>query len=723
MIRYAATIFLSAFLLFQVQPMVARFILPWFGGTSLVWTTCMLFFQVVLVLGYSYSHLITRRLVPHQQWLLHTVLLLVALMLLPVRPEADWKPADGNFPTTRILILLSACIGLPFFLLSTTGPLIQAWQSKTHPHRSPFRLFALSNAGSLLALLSYPFIFERFFSLDAQSATWSLAFAGFAALACFSGWQYRSLTQLAVENRERALAAQHAREDAEAPPPSWPRIFQWLVLTMIPSVLLLATTNLMTQEVGSIPFLWILPLSLYLLSFIICFEHPRWYFRPLFFALLFLSATFSAFLLEAGPEATLVAQIVGYSLACFASAMCCHGELSRLKPSYEHLTLFYLLVAIGGALGGIFVAIVAPRIFVNFYEFQLGLIAALVFSIFAYGYHVRGSDKKNRMGHAKLIGYATTLFFGLISVWIVSGSLFSVWLGDNAKSVISKTRNEYGTLTVKNYTDWRKLYNGRIEHGFQANDELQRMVPTSYYGIESGLGVAIDFLQNRDESAAAPLEFGAIGLGVGTICGWGRPQDRIRFYEINRAVQLTAEEHFYYLSETPAKVEIVIGDARVQLERELLAGDQRKFDVLVADAFSSDSIPIHLLTLESFRLYKQRLTPRGVIAVHTSNRFLELANVAKRLAEEIGMQSVIIDHSAGDNPFYNSSTWVLVTNNQAFLNDAQLKSASSDWPDERYSAFWTDDYASIVPLVQWSLKWEWFKELISEKFERPEGDE
>ena len=500
----------------------------------------------------------------------------------------------------------------------------------------------------------------------------------------------------------------------------------WLILPMLASVLLLATTNLMTQEVGAMPFLWILPLSLYLISFIICFEHNRWYYRPIFFTLLFVSAAFSGFLLEAGPDATLIAQIVGYALACFACAMCCHGELSRIKPSTEHLTLFYLLIAIGGALGGVVVAIIAPRIFVNYYEFQLGLIAALMFTIFAYGFQVRAQDKKKETGYGPLAGFGTTLFFGLITTWIVIGSFISVWIKDHAKYVLSKTRNDYGTLTVKNYAEVRKLFNGRIEHGVQAHDNVDRKIPTTYYGTDSGLGIAIEFLQNRDPRHEDPLEFGAIGLGVGTVCTWGRQQDRLRIYEINQEVQRVAEEHFYYLSDTEAETEIVIGDARLQLERELAEGDARKFDILIADAFSSDSIPVHLLTLESFRIYRDRLTERGIIAVHTSNRFLELSNVVRRLANEIGMDSVIISNSSDSgDPMQNSSTWVLVTNNEEFLADTYMLERVTEWPegDLEDTPLWTDDYASIVPLVRWSTSTDWFTDLIKQKFRSEEEQE
>ena len=467
MIRYAATIFVSAFLLFQVQPMVARFILPWFGGSSLVWTTCMLFFQSALVFGYAYSHVVTRRLTPRHQWILHSVLLLLAILTLPVKPTDYWKPLDGTMPTARILALLAVSVGLPFFLLSTTGPLIQAWQSKTHPDKSPFRLFALSNLASLAALVSYPFVFERYLTLNQQSWFWSIGFGLFAVLAWMSG---RLLVKSRGELANELLFEQREQE----PKPekiNQVRFALWLILPMLASVQLLATTNLMTQEVGSLPFLWILPLSLYLLSFIICFDHERWYVRPLFFAIFFGAAVFSGFVMEGGVDVPIAIQVLGYTAACFGASMCCHGELARSKPAPEHLTLFYLMVAVGGALGGAFVAIIAPRIFVGFYEFQVGLILAILFCLIAYGMHVRKTDEGTGLDMLRLLTFAATLFFGLLVAFFVVTSLGTLLVGDNKKSVVLKSRNEYGTLTVKDYGHYRKLNNGLIEHGFQFKDE------------------------------------------------------------------------------------------------------------------------------------------------------------------------------------------------------------------------------------------------------------
>ncbi|MGI9516487.1 MAG: fused MFS/spermidine synthase [Pirellulaceae bacterium] len=734
MIRYAATIFLSAFLLFQVQPMVARFILPWFGGSSLVWTTCMLFFQVALVLGYAYSHLITNRLSPAQQLGLHAALLVIAIVFLPIKPDDFWKPADGLYPTWRILVLLTVSVGLPFFLLSTTGPLIQAWQATTHPHRSPFRLFALSNFGSLLALISYPFVFEPFFSIQNQSWTWSFSFGAFAVLAFLSGWQFRKKS--VAETNSPNTDSEPATEGQSAIPkttdsPGLFRFALWLILPMLASIQLLATTNLMTQEIGSMPFLWILPLSLYLISFIICFDHDRWYIRGVFFPLLFASTIFAVFVQEAGPDATILAQIVGYSLVCFAAAMCCHGELARIKPGADRLTLFYLMVSIGGALGGVFVAVIAPRIFVGYYEFQIGLLFTVVLCLMAFGIQVRSKDKvqdtkKKKTSDWGLAGYAVILFLGLLVAWLLCSRLAAIWSNDNLKNIVDKRRNAYGTLTVKEYDTYRKLNNGRIEHGLQCTEPGLEMMVTSYYSGSSGLGVAIDFLRSQGtDDGDSSLDLATIGLGVGTVCAWAEPGDTVRFYEINPAVEDVAREYFSYLEHCASEPEIVMGDARLQLERELREQEEpRKFDILVADAFSSDSIPMHLLTLEAMQIYKARLTEDGILCVHTSNRFLRLENIVKVLAEELGMQAVRIDDSPEDYLF-NNSTWVLVTNNTDFVDYVVGEGWDGSWPNEKYSARWTDDFASIVPVVKLGDQFEWVRELLVEKgwLREPEEEE
>lgn len=729
MFGYAATIFVSAFLLFQVQPMAARFVLPWFGGTSLVWTTCMLFFQIVLVLGYAWSHLINRHLSPRRQWILHSLVLVAALITLPIRPGDSWKPVDGHMATWRLLLLLAFSVGLPYFMVSTTGPLIQAWQSATHPGKSPFRLFALSNFASLAALVSYPLLYERYLTLDAQSWTWTCGFVLFAALISLSGYRYVKACEAVPVQAVKSGESGRTRT-----PIGFFRLFLWMLLPALASVTLLSTTNMLTQEVGAVPFLWVIPLALYLISFIICFDHPFWYFRPFFMLFMCGSVAFGAIVMNLGVDASVLTQIIGYSSLCFGIAMCCHGELSRLKPGPEHLTLYYLLISIGGALGGAFVALAAPAIFVNYYEFPLSVIAALLVVLIAYGWQVFSQiDEKIRMvGEGKIpasivgrqwprvVFFALCLFFGLIAAGITGVATWKQMREDSAEEVLLQCRNEYGTLTVEEWDYTRQLTNGRIKHGFQYKDDQWSRTATSYYGPSSGLGVAIEYL--RDLNPPTPggrMSYGVIGLGVGTVCAWCEKGDYICFYEINPRVVDIAREYFRYLAESPEEPEIRLGDARIQLEREIEEGDFRLYDILVVDAFSSDSIPVHLLTREAMQTYLQRLTDRGVLCIHTSNRFLQLANVVKVLADEQGVESVFVDDDTDDNAV-DSSSWVLVSRNRDFIDETRLVGIAADWPDEKRVAFWTDDYSSIIPLIKWDTGDNWWDAVLEKVGLKPE---
>ncbi len=723
MFGYAATIFVSAFLLFQVQPMAARFVLPWFGGTSLVWTTCMLFFQIVLVLGYGWSHFINRHLSPRRQWILHSLVLITALATLPIRPGDEWKPVDGHMATWRLLLLLAASVGLPYFLVSTTGPLIQAWQSVTHPGKSPFRLFALSNFASLAALVTYPLLYERYLTLNAQSWTWTCGFILFAILVSLSGYRFVKTSESMPEFARRPAKDRPAQRRSRI---GLTPLLLWVLLPALASVTLLSTTNMLTQEVGAVPFLWVIPLALYLLSFIISFDHPFWYFRPFFMLFMCTSVAFGAVVMNQGVEAKMLTQIIGYSALCFGVSMCCHGELSRLKPDPEHLTFYYLLISIGGALGGVFVAIVAPAIFVNYYEFPLSVIAALAVVLIAYGWQLFSKlDEKIRMvGEGKIpasivgrqwpgvLFFALSLFIGMIAAGITGIATWKLIRDDRAEEVLLQCRNEYGTLTVEEWEYTRQLTNGRIKHGFQYKDDRWSRTPTSYYGPSSGLGVAVEYL--RESTPPPPVDrisFGAIGLGVGTVCAWCEKGDFICFYEINPRVVDIARTWFRYLAESPEEPVIRLGDARIQLEREIEEGNFRLYDILVVDAFSSDSIPVHLLTREAMQTYLHRMTDRGILCIHTSNRFLQLANVVRVLADEQGVDAVFVDDDTDDNAV-DSSSWVLVSRNREFIEEMKFLGTAAEWPDETRVALWTDDYSSIIPLIKWDSGDNWWDAVL-----------
>ena len=731
MFRYALTIFLSAFLLFQVQPMIAKFILPWFGGTASVWTTCMLFFQIALLAGYCYSHLITKRLSLKQQWILHAILLVVAFVFLPVQPSEVWKPVGSEDPTWQMLLLLSATIGFPFFMLSTTGPLIQAWQSRTHSQKSAYRLFAVSNFGSLLGLLGYPFIVEPYLRLGDQSLYWSIGFVVFGLLCLWSGWQLFAVSDEGLEQGAQERQARHPagnpsglRESDPLPIPGLGNCIFWTLLAFAASSMLLATTNQMCQEVASVPFLWVLPLGLYLITFIICFENPRWYRREIFFPLMFLSVLAAIFLLKEGVSIPLPLQVVNYALVMFACCMTCHGELAKSKPAVENLTLFYLMVSIGGALGGIFVVIVAPRIFTVYFEFHVSLILSVALSVLAmlmrWTPGSQSADASDRRVRLSRVFAWLAVPIAVAGIGATINCMFEEGAELGEAEVLYRTRNSYGTLHVRSYLDEggyeesRSLINGRIKHGAQRDYGLPSVpvpVPSSYYSSTSGIGVAVDLLGEINDDG--PLRFGVVGLGTGSMASWGIKGDSFKFYEINPACEFVAREYFSYLSNTEAfeRVEVVIGDARVQMENYLAEHGSEEFDLLVVDAFSSDAIPMHLLTRECFQLYCDNLSERGILAVHVSNRYLNLGTIVFNLANEIGYESFLVEtyEDSGiqkmiedfDNGA-DESSWVLVTRDPQLTKWIRQAGVETPWPEPMPTTVWTDDFGSLNDVVDWS---------------------
>ncbi len=695
-ITFGVTILLSAFLLFQVQPVVSKAILPWFGGAPAVWTTCMLFFQTLLFGGYLYAHLLQRWLAPRHQVAVHLALVAVALAMLPVIPGADWKPGAAVSPTLQILLLLLATVGLPYFVLAATSPLVQAWFSGACPGRSPYRLYALSNAGSLAALLSYPFFFEPMFDLSIQSAMWSGAFVLYAALcaallACV--WQLRSSGKVS----EDSVPSHGAR-------PSWSDRLRWLALPACASLMLLAATNHVCQDVAVVPFLWVMPLSLYLLSFIICFDHARWYVRPLWAALAVFAlggVAVNDYLRVGWSPLGLMAELLLYFAALFFACMVCHGELVRLKPAPRYLTEFYLFISAGGALGGAFVAVVAPLTFSNYLEWPIGVAVTFVLSVGllilpnsqlkkgataglpSSGTLFQRAAKSGRM--IRLIAYAG---FGLV---VAVGLLYiAVWSGGLA-GPLDRARNFFGVVAVIYNSEKNEfqLQHGRIRHGRQSADPEKRRWPTGYYGEQSGAGEAIRYCQK-----SGPVRVGLIGLGVGTLATYARPDDVFRFYEINPEVIRMALQRFTYLRDCRSEWDVVLGDARLSLEAE----PPQEFDVLVLDAFSGDAIPTHLLTREAFDVYRRHLKPDGIIAVHVSNGYLRLGPVVRRLAEDCGMKSTRLCSKSDESRMVDVSKWIVVTRSDDFLS--AHPSRPPHLPDDDLQVpLWTDQYSNLFRIL------------------------
>lgn len=690
---YAATIFLSAFLLFQVQPLVAKAILPWFGGSPGVWNVCLLFFQGVLLAGYAYAHVLARRMPIRRQVAVHGGLLALVVAVLagqalwlgaPAGVAAAFKPTDGAAPEARILLLLATSVGLPYFALSTTGPLLQSWWARARPG-SVYRLYAVSNAGSLLGLLAYPFLLEPLLVLRSQQFVWSALFAFFAGGCLAAGWL--ALRGAARAPEEPAMAP--AGEEGESPSPS--RYALWIGLSATGSLLLLATTNQLCQEVAVVPFLWVVPLAVYLVTFILCFESDRWYRRGVFIPALVVVTLLACFALYLGTLLSLLGQVLIYAALLFVGLMVCHGELARARPASRHLTGFYLATSAGGALGGVFVNFAAPLIFRHYWELHAAIVACWVFALAALI-----SDGRSMLygPHRRLTRPALAAAFGLLLLPVLAH------LGVPLEGTLALRRSFYGVVRVERFENrGYGLTHGRIVHGLQVTDGDLRREPTSYYGRSSGVGLAIE---NHPRRAAGPLRIGVIGLGIGTLASYGRAGDLLRFYEINPDVIRLARGdggYFHYLSDTPATVEIVPGDARLSLERELREGHPQRFDVLVLDAFSSDAIPAHLLTREAFTSYLAHLAPDGLLLAHVSNRFLELGPVVSRLANELSLtaEQVLVEVPK-DDTVASSSNWVVMARDPVLLQAPALarEARKIDAP----GPLWTDAYAPLLTALR-----------------------
>jgi SAM-dependent methyltransferase len=680
---FAAVTLISAFLVFQVQPVISKIVLPWFGGSPAVWTTCMLFFQVVLFAGYAYAHLLNSLFRPRWQGIIHFVLLIATLCTLPITPDDSWKPQGDENPTWQILLILSANVGLPYFLLSSTGPLLQAWFSRACAGQSPYRLYALSNIGSLFALITYPFIFEPALTTTLQGALWSLGFCVFALLC---GYLAANLGRLAGSGHlEPATTASPEMSEQDAAP-SLGRKLCWLLLPATASVMLLATTSHVCQDVAVIPFLWVAPLAIYLLTFIISFDREKWYSRRWFTALTVISILAISLAFSWRKVLPLVPEVLLYFAAMFLGCMVCHGELVRSKPKPRYLTTFYMMSSAGGALGGIFVALICPLIFRTYFEMNLCLIVNVSLAMALLCYELRDSFlvRPQRKFVAALAFFAVFVFVGAVQT-------------DQAKgNPVLAQRNFYGALTVDlaktNEGVGLSLLHGRIIHGFQFADSARLRFPTTYYSRESGVGLTLKHLRNDQ-----PMRVGAVGLGVGTVSAYGQSGDYFRFYEINPAMVRIARETFGFLSTCPATVEIALGDARLSLERE----PPQNFDVLVLDAFSGDSIPAHLLTAEAFQVYRRHLKPDGIIAVHISNRHLRLEPVVLRQAEHAGMKCVRVINRGESRQAVMLSKWMLVTNNERFLSQPEVVAVSGKYSKRPGSSFplWTDQYNNLFQIV------------------------
>jgi hypothetical protein len=661
-------VFLGAFLLFLVQPIIAKSILPRFGGGVAVWATCLVFFQAALLLGYAFAHQLVRHAHQRHWQTLHLALLLASLAMLPIVPVAAWPVTQALGPQLQILGLLVLSIGLPFTLLAMTGPLLQAWQTGTS--RNPYRLYAVSNLASLVALLAYPCAIEPWLATSVQGVAWSVGYACYALALC----------ALSLQRRRAPAATATAVEAA----PDWPRTLSWFALAALGSYALVALTNHLTQNIPSFPMMWVLPLVIYLLSFTLCFDADRWYAPRAFRAATLLALLGMATLLWQEQQVPNLGWHIGVFLAgLFIVCMYCHGELARSRPHPSRLTHFYLAVSAGGVVGGATVAFGAPALLPGYFEVEIGfvLLAAAVLW------------RSWRLG-------ATWTVPALLALAAISAMGFQR-VRATLDDVIAIERNFYGVVRVLEYgadqpgQREHELIHGRVMHGHQFMEGERRRQPTGYYGVRSGVGRLLNALYDR------PIEVGAIGLGAGTIAAYGKPGDRYRFYEIDDAIVAAAQRHFSFVADSAATVEIAIGDGRLLVQDETT----RRFDVLVIDAFSGDSIPVHLLTREAVALYRDRLKPGGVMAVHISNVHLDLRRVVARIAADLGLQaSWLRDGGIPGDDSVAFSDWMLLATDRRVLDLPSIRGARSRLPSVAGERSWTDDYSNVPQVMTFGRK-------------------
>ncbi|MGA8023030.1 MAG: hypothetical protein WCC18_14880 [Candidatus Acidiferrales bacterium] len=755
--RYGLTIFCGAFLLFQVQLILGKYILPWFGGTPAVWTTCMLFFQLLLLGGYLYAHLLSTKMSARTQTVVHVAVLALSALLLalgafnwhsPLLPGPFWRPNSSDFPVTQILRLLLVAVGLPYLCLSASGPLLQSWFNRRHPGKSPYRLYALSNIGSLLGLMTYPFIVELEFRLHVQAWLWSVGylifFAGFVACA-------KDMNAPAIFS-----ASQPETELEPASSPSVGVQLLWFLLPAMASLMLLATTNLMCQEVAVVPFLWVLPLSLYLLSFIVCFDNPKWYRREIFQGLLAATFPMALIVLLSLDNAPIIRQVWMLSLVLVACCMVCHGELVRLKPHPKYLTRFYLLISAGGAAGGVFVALIAPQIFTGFWEFHFGLVGCALLAIVAlardreswwycnrpyvsssillglllapefiaryaglamipvtmYHWHyypaltvlavwagfvtLRSRNKPPMYRRLNAAQFAALAVVAALSISLYAQVQFDKYLA------IRRDRNFYAAMMLRRKGTGLKsieLRHGQISHGYQLYDQPKE--PTAYYTRNSGVGLLLDGLAACHQPC--PHRFGIIGMGVGTLAVYAHPGDNMWFYEINPQViaySLAPHPYFTFIRDSSAKIIVVPGDARLSLEREFKESGSQNFDVLVVDAFSSDAIPLHLLTQEALEIYLEHLRgPDSVLVFHISNKMLDLSPVVAALAAHNHL-AVARLHNSHSPDLGERSDWILLSRNPNALAYDSFRGHLDSMPPADSRLVWTDDYSDLFAVLR-----------------------
>lgn len=724
---FIVAILASSFLLFLVQPMVGKRILPWFGGTPSVWTLCLAFYQTTLFLGYAYAHLLIRFASPVAQLGIHALVVVAAFIALPVLPGEVWQPTSMLNPNADILAMLTANVALPFIALSSTGPLVQAWFARLYPDRSPYPLYAVSNVGSFAALLAYPFFLEPRLPLSTTSNLWSYGFSltVAAVLGC---------ALLARVSGPRSGSSEAAASEQDLEQPGIRHVVLWIGLAGCAVVLLMSVTNSVCLDIASVPFLWILPLATYLMTFIVCFASERNY-RPAPYVVLTLLAfsltlglgfTLDLLLPFVSPVAgdsittilySIYVQIPAYCTLLFAGCMIMHGELYRLRPPARSLTTFYLCVSGGGALGGLFVGLLAPVLFDDYHEIRVGLGLAMLLFLAA------SLLRSRKTTIATITTKATKTADPLSWRWRIAApvglalAFYVLWPPSvDSDLVIYAERGFFGVLHVTEYKEdsmrQRQLISGSTLHGVEFSGWAGRPVPSSYYGRATGIAAALQHPKGTH------LNVGLIGLGVGTLAAYGKEGDTFRYYEIDPAVVHIARDSglFSFLDSSDADVEVILGDGRLTIANEQSRSGSQEFDFLILDAFSSDAIPVHLLTTEAFEVYADSLSKNGVIAAHVSNRHFELLPLVARIGFEVGLHPLVASTAAAPQLQSQASDWIFLSRNprrsQQLANLLRRRTKALGLPPSHANVhfvsesklaevpLWNDDYSDLLGVLK-----------------------
>ncbi|WP_027183858.1 spermidine synthase [Desulfovibrio inopinatus] len=742
---FSLTMFVSAFLLFFIQPMFGKLVLPLLGGTPAVWNTCMVFYQAALLLGYVYAHVSLNVFGPARQSVVHLFLLAIAMATMPIGLSESFSspPSEGYF-IPWLFGLMTMSVGIPFFLVSSTAPMLQRWFSATGhvDSHDPYFLYGASNLGSMIALLGYPVFMEPFFTLSEQTRLWS---AGFMVLAgCITGCVFilhRALSQGGHDTTGELLDAARQKRHALDEAVSTGRRLHWLALSFVPSSLLLGVTNYITTDIAAVPLLWIVPLTLYLLTFVLVFAKKS-LISPRFMVLLqpFLLLPLALIYFQGFITTWWLFPV--HIIAFFVTTMVCHQELARLRPHASRLTEFYLVMSIGGVLGGIFNALIAPVVFDTLAEYPLMLVAAcflrptvdtsgdatrqrlidvlapvlfvIAVGILLFGSHVVFSDTEPAVIAGKIInGVGALVVFAFrnrpvrFGLGVAGIFLAGMAIASGQLDVVHEERNFFGELSViaqarpgETRPAYYTLYDGSTLHGAERiapQDKERRCEPLSYYHRQGPLAevFAAFNAQPRHDTIAA------IGLGIGSLVSYLEPEQQLTFFEINPAVVRMAQNtaYFHFLSDCGPQVDIKLGDARLTLADS----PDHSFDMLVLDAFSSDSIPVHLITKEALELYLKKTKVHGIVVFHISNQFLDLRPVLGNLADQAGLFGLYQDKPVTrelDEDLKLRSTWAVMAHEQA---DITALAENPQWhrlPVDHKKRLWTDDYSNILGVMR-----------------------